>query len=65
MSRLAPRWTGRWSKQRRLAVAWDWLQQLPLPLLVSHRFHVDSVGQAFRMLDEMPSDALQVLLRYD
>lgn len=65
VSTLAPRWRGRWTKQRRLQVAWQALAGLPLERLITHRFPVQQAAEAYRLLDEYPADALQVLITYE
>ena len=40
------------------------LPLLPWADLISHRFPLDLAEQAYRLLDEQPADALQVVLTY-
>lgn len=61
---IAPELSGRWDKQRRFATAWRMLERLKLAQLVTHRFPVEEAPDAYRLLDESPGDALQVLLTY-
>lgn len=62
---IAPELSGRWDKQRRFATAWRMLERLKPSQLVTHRFPVEAAADAWRLLDESPGDALQVLLTYD
>lgn len=64
VSHLAPRWRARWSKARRLAVAWKMVVRQRPERLVTHRFPLDEAVAAYRLLDERPEEALQVLLVY-
>lgn len=64
VSRLAPRWRGRWTKARRLAVAWESLRRLSPQTLITHRFAVGDAAAAYALLDEQPSEAIQVVLEY-
>lgn len=64
VSHLAPRWHARWSKARRLAVAWKMVARHRPERLVTHRFPLDKAAAAYRLLDERPEEALQVLLIY-
>ena len=62
---IAPELSGRWDKQRRFATAWRMVERLKPSQLVTHRFPVEEAADAYRLLDESPRDALQVLLTYD
>ena len=64
VSHLAAPLSSRWSKGRRLRTACRFLEALPISELISHRFAIEDAGQAYRLLDESPSDCLQVLLAY-
>ncbi len=65
VSTIDPVWTGRWTKARRLGVAWEMIQRVRPDRLITHRFPVSEAGEAYRLLDERPGDALQVLLTYE
>lgn len=65
VSTIAPRYSGRWTKDRRLEVAWTLLDELEPTELVTHRFPIERAADAYRILDERPDDAVQVLLTYD
>jgi threonine dehydrogenase-like Zn-dependent dehydrogenase len=64
VSTLAPEWTGRWSKARRLQVAWWMLEQVRPARLITHRFPLTQAAQAYALLDQHPEEAIQVLLTY-
>jgi threonine dehydrogenase-like Zn-dependent dehydrogenase len=65
VSTLAPEWGGRWTKQRRLQVAWEMLQQLRPAPLITHRFPMAQASQAYALLDQHADSVLQVLLTYE
>jgi threonine dehydrogenase-like Zn-dependent dehydrogenase len=65
VSTLAPEWTGRWSKARRLQVAWWMLAQVRPAHLITHRFPLAQAAQAYAMLDQHPDEAIQVILTYE
>ena len=65
VSTLAPRWTGRWSKARRLEVAWRMLAAVRPARLVTHRFPLARAAEAYNLLDRRPEEAVQVLLTYE
>ncbi len=64
VSHIAPRWRGRFSKARRLQVAWDMLARLQPQSLITHTFPVAEAVQAYRLLDEAPESTVQVILDY-
>jgi threonine dehydrogenase-like Zn-dependent dehydrogenase len=65
VSSLAPEFTGRWSKGRRLEVAWENIQRIQPARLISHRFPQEQAAEAYRLLDEKPEETLQLILTYD
>jgi len=65
VSTVAPEWAGRWTKSRRLHVAWQMLQQVRPAPLITHRFPFKQASQAYALLDQHPEEAMQVLLTYD
>ncbi len=62
---IAPELSGRWDKQRRFETAWRMVERLKPSQLVTHKFAVEDAADAYRLLDESPGDALQVLVTYD
>ncbi len=64
VSTIAPQWSGRWNKTRRLQTAWQMLRQVKPGSLISHRFPVDRAAQAYTLLDQHPEEAIQVVLTY-
>ena len=65
VSTIAPRHRGRFTRERRHEIAWRRLEQLDLEALLTHRIPVEQASEAYRLLDERPSEAVQVLLTYD
>ncbi len=65
VSTIAPQHEGRWSRERRHGVAWDWLADLPLDRLVTHEFPFKDAPKAYELLADSPEEAIQVLLSYD
>ncbi|MCB8951146.1 MAG: zinc-binding alcohol dehydrogenase [Ardenticatenales bacterium] len=62
VSHLAPRWLARWSKERRLAVAWEFLSELrPAASLITHRFSWCDAPLAYQLLDQNPDAVLQLV----
>ena len=65
VSTLAPETTGRFSKDRRLDVALDRLRGIDVASLITHRIPFADAPDAYRLLDESPETAVQVLLTYE
>ncbi|MFB6300604.1 MAG: zinc-binding alcohol dehydrogenase [Halobacteriales archaeon] len=65
VSTLAPEHRGRWTKDRRMDVAWDHLRTIETDPLITHRTSFDRAPEAYRTLDRDPEDALQVLFLFD
>jgi 2-desacetyl-2-hydroxyethyl bacteriochlorophyllide A dehydrogenase len=65
VSTLAPELRGRWTKERRLDVAWDRLRGLDVDELVTHRVAFEEATEAYRLLDDGPENAVQVLLTHE
>jgi 2-desacetyl-2-hydroxyethyl bacteriochlorophyllide A dehydrogenase len=65
VSTIAPEWAGRWTKGRRLHVAWQMLQHIRPAHLITHRFPFEQASHAYALLDEHPEDAIQVLFTYE
>ena len=64
VSTLAPELRGRWTKERRMEAAWERLRDLDVDGLVTHRIPFENAAEAYRLLDDEPGRALQVLLTY-
>lgn len=64
VSTIDPDHAGRWDKPRRFDLAWRLLRTVETDRLVTHRLPVGRAEQAYRLLDESPDEAVQVLLTY-
>ena len=64
VSTLSPETRGRYTKDRRMGVALDRLRELDAESLITHRIPFEDADAAYRLLDEDPGSALQVLLTY-
>jgi 2-desacetyl-2-hydroxyethyl bacteriochlorophyllide A dehydrogenase len=64
VGRLAPELTPRWDRERRLALAKRLLPELHLTDLITHRFPFTRAAEAYALLDERPSETVQVVLDY-
>ncbi|HEY6073007.1 MAG TPA: zinc-binding alcohol dehydrogenase, partial [Anaerolineales bacterium] len=64
VSTIAPGLSARWDKARRFDVAWDALRRIHPEKWITHRYSIDQASEAFRLLDETPAEALQVIFQY-
>ena len=64
VSTIDPEDRDRWTKARRLREAWRLLERLDCSPLVTHRLPIERAGDAYRLLDERPEEAVGVLLTY-
>ena len=64
VSRIDPDHADRWDKARRLDVVRSWLAERELSALLTHEIPIDRAAEAYRLLDERPDDAVQVVLSY-
>ena len=65
VSTLAPEFTGRWSKDRRLTVAWEMIRRIKPADFITHRFDIQRVKEAYELLNEKPGETIQVVLTYE
>jgi 2-desacetyl-2-hydroxyethyl bacteriochlorophyllide A dehydrogenase len=65
VSTLAPEFSGRWSKDRRLSVAWEMIRRIEPADFITHRFDIHRAKEAYELLDERPGEAIQVVLTYE
>jgi 2-desacetyl-2-hydroxyethyl bacteriochlorophyllide A dehydrogenase len=64
VSTIAPEISGRWDKARRFSVAWDMITKCQPAQFISHTLPFAEAGEAYRLLDESPEDATQVIFDY-
>lgn len=64
VSHLHPRWRGRWSKARRLTVAWEMIRRHQPGRLITHRFPLLQAAELYELLDQRPGEALQTIFTY-
>lgn len=64
VSHIAPQWQGRFSKARRLQIAWEMLAQQRPERLITHRFALDDAAVAYDLLHTAPQSAIQVVFTY-
>jgi len=64
VSTIASELSGRWTKARRFELAWQMLAAVRPSQWITHRFPLAEAAQAYRLLDERPGEAIQVVLTY-
>jgi 2-desacetyl-2-hydroxyethyl bacteriochlorophyllide A dehydrogenase len=64
VSTIAPRLAGRWTKGRRLDLAWRMLARLRPSRFITQTIPFDRAREAFALLDTAPDQAIQVVLAY-
>ncbi|AFK19060.1 oxidoreductase [Haloferax mediterranei ATCC 33500] len=64
VSTIDPDLRGRWDTERRFSLAWEYLRKLPLDSLVTHRVDVGDAARAYRLLEDNPDEAVQILFTY-
>ena len=64
VSTIAPELSGRWDKSRRFEVAWAALERIHPEKWITHRFPLDQAAEAYRLLDENPQEAIQVIFNH-
>ena len=64
VGRMSPDLSPRWDRDRRMETVLDLLPRLRLKELVSHRFPFEEAPDAYRLVDEHPGKAVQVVLTH-
>lgn len=64
VSSISPELSGRWNHARRFSAALDLIEQIRPEQLITHKIDFSCADAAYRLLDEAPETALQVILNY-
>lgn len=64
VSTLAPGLRGRWTKERRLFLAWREIKRVRPDRWITHRFSIEQAQDAYRFLDRHDGEGLQVVFVY-
>lgn len=64
VSTLTPELSGRWTKSRRLDVAWEMLSRVTPSRFITHRFPFSQAADAYRLIDQHPDQTIQVIFTY-
>jgi 2-desacetyl-2-hydroxyethyl bacteriochlorophyllide A dehydrogenase len=61
VSTIAPELAARWDKARRFGLAWEALKRIQPGKWITHHFDIGQAASAYRLLDESPERAIQVV----
>ena len=64
VSTIAPELSARWDKSRRFQVAWEALKRIQPQKWITHRFDISHPAEAYKLLDETPEQAIQVVFTH-
>ncbi|MGH8550047.1 MAG: zinc-dependent alcohol dehydrogenase [Methylococcales bacterium] len=64
VSTIHPRLSGRWTKGRRIELAWKMIRDIRPASLISHRFSPQNCDQAFQVASKHLENVLQVIFEY-
>ncbi|MBW2432366.1 MAG: zinc-binding dehydrogenase [Deltaproteobacteria bacterium] len=64
VSTLSPELSGRWTKKRRIHMAWEMIRRCEPAQFISHQFPLTRAKEAYDLLDKNPDEALQVIFTY-
>ena len=64
VSTLPPELSGRWTKKRRINMAWKMIRKSKPAQFISHQFPLTRAQEAYELLDKHPQEALQVVFTY-
>jgi len=64
VSTLSPMLSGRWSKTRRIGLAWEWIKKFNPEKFITHRFAIEQCQKAFELVSGRTENALQVIFKY-
>ena len=64
VSSIPPELSARWSKSRRMQVAWESLAQIKPARFITQRVEFPQAVQAYRLLEENPEETIQVIFTY-
>jgi 2-desacetyl-2-hydroxyethyl bacteriochlorophyllide A dehydrogenase len=65
VSTLPPKLSGRWTKKRRINMAWEMIRRCEPAQFISHQFPLNRAKEAYELLDKYPHEALQVIFTYE
>lgn len=65
VSTVAPHFQGRWTKSRRFQTVWNMIEKIKPSQFITHQFPLSRAAEAYKLLDENPGEAIQVIFSYE
>jgi 2-desacetyl-2-hydroxyethyl bacteriochlorophyllide A dehydrogenase len=65
VSSMSPRFSSRWTKERRIKLALEMVRSVNPGRFITHRFGVQDAGKAYSLIDQHPQETIQVVLIYE
>ena len=65
VSSIAPEFTARWTKSRRMDLAFSFLRKVRPSRLITNRFHVSEASKAYELVDRKPDEVIQAIFTYE
>lgn len=65
VSSIAPEFTARWTKARRMDLAFGFLQRIRPSGLITNRFHISEASLAYGLVDSKPGEVIQAIFTYE
>ena len=65
VSTLPPELSGRWTKKRRINMAWEMIRKCEPAQFISHQFPLIRAKEAYELLDKHPEETLQIIFTYE
>ncbi|KXB06667.1 hypothetical protein AKJ52_01845 [candidate division MSBL1 archaeon SCGC-AAA382C18] len=64
VSRINPEYSGRWDKERRLDLAWEYVRNMDLRKLITHEFSLKEAKKAYNLIEKDRRKILQAVFKY-
>lgn len=64
VSSIAPELRGRWTRERRFAVAWETIRRVRPGRWIRHRIPIERAGEAYDLIDQHPDQSFVTILTY-
>lgn len=64
VSTIAPGFLGRWTKVRRIQAVWQMIEKIRPSKFISRQLPLTEAPEAYRVLDENPGEAIQIIFTY-
>ncbi len=64
VSRINPELSERWDRNRRIDLAWKYVDKLDLDQLITHEFSLEEANEAYNLIKSNKEEVLQAVFRY-